>query len=154
MNKQEMMRKVEAVLEESKVGVLTNIDAEGRPHARWMTPIVLPQWPDAVFAVTAPDFPKILQLETKKDVEWMIQTKALDQIINLRGAMNVLDNPSLKAQVIEAIGDKLSIFWKVNKEKTDFVILETVIDEVCWYKPMKGLREIVTFRKEGANHEY
>ena len=150
MNNQEMMNKIETVLEDAKAGVLATVDAEGKPHARWMTPVVLAQWPETVFAVTSPDFPKILQLDANNKVEWLIQTRALDQIINVRGGINVLDNPSLKAQVMEAIGKKLTVFWKVNKDKTDFVILETVIDEASWYAPMKGLREIVKFRQEGV----
>ncbi len=150
VNNQEMMNKIETVLEDAKTGVLATVDAEGRPHARWMTPVVLAQWPQALFAVTSPDFPKILQLNANNKVEWLIQTRALDQIINVRGGINVLDNPSLKAQVMEAIGRKLTVFWKINKDKTDFVILETVIDEASWYAPMKGLREIVKFGQGGV----
>lgn len=150
MNKLEMMRKIGSVLDESKTGILTTIDAEGKPHARWMTPVLLDQWPDAVFAVTSPEFPKIAQLNKNPQVEWMIQTRSLDQIINVRGAINVLDNPSMKAHVMEAIGRKLTVFWKVNKQSTDFVILETIIDEACWFSPMKGEREVVSFRQEGV----
>lgn len=150
MNIQEMMNKIEFVLEDAKAGVLATVDADGRPHARWMTPVVLAQWPHAVFAVTAPQFPKVLQLDANNQVEWLLQTRALDQIINIRGTINVLDNPSLKAQVMEAIGKKLTVFWKVNKAQTDFVILETVIDEAGWSAPMKGLQEIVVFRQKGA----
>jgi pyridoxamine 5'-phosphate oxidase len=150
MNSREMMRKIETVLEDAKAGILATTDALGHPHARWMTPVLLDQWPETLFAVTAPDFPKIMQLDANNQVEWMLQTRALDQIINIRGGINVLDNPSLKAQVMEVIGKKLTVFWKVNKDKTDFVILETVIDEACWSAPVKGLKEVVTFRQEGA----
>lgn len=149
MTIQEMMRKVEAVLEDSKAGILATVDADGRPHARWMTPVVLPQWPDSIFAVTSPQFPKVIQLDANRHVEWMIQTRSLDQVINVRGDMNVLDNPSLKAQVMEAIGRKLIVFWNINKLNTDFVILETVIDEACWSAPMKGHKEVVDFRRKG-----
>lgn len=149
MTIQEMMRKVEAVLEDSKAGILATVDADGHPHARWMTPVVLPQWPDSIFAVTSPQFPKVIQLDANRHVEWMIQTRSLDQVINVRGDMNVLDNPSLKAQVMEAIGRKLTVFWNINKENTDFVILETVIDEACWSAPMKGRKEVVDFRRKG-----
>ena len=90
------------------------------------------------------------QLDTNNKVEWLIQTRALDQVINVRGGMNVLDNPSVKAQVMEAIGRKLVVFWKINQERTDFVILETIIDEACWNAPMKGLKEVVDFRQKGA----
>ncbi len=150
MTIQEMMRKIEAVLEDSKAGVLASVDADGQPHVRWMTPVVLPQWPHSLFAVTSPRFPKVIQLNANKQVEWMIQTRSLDQVINVRGQLNVLDNPSLKAQVMEAIGRKLTVFWNINKADTDFVILETVIDEACWSSPMKGQKQVVDFRREGV----
>lgn len=153
MNKADMMRKIEAVLEDAKAGILATVDAAGHPHARWMTPVLLAQWPDALFAVTSPDFPKTAQLRQNNTVEWMLQTRSLDQIINIRGGINILDNPSLKAQVMEAIGNKLTVFWKINSNKTDFIILETVIEEVCWNAPIKGLKEIVDFRQKGAGGE-
>lgn len=150
MNRREMMQKIEAVLEDAKAGVLTTVDAESKPHARWMTPVVLSSWPETIFAVTSPEFPKILQLDANNQVEWLLQTRSLDQIINVRGGINVVDNPSLKAQVMEAIGRKLTVFWKVNKDRTDFVILETVIDEACWAAPVKGQKEVVSFRQGGT----
>ncbi|MDD3931811.1 MAG: pyridoxamine 5'-phosphate oxidase family protein [Eubacteriales bacterium] len=148
MNRLEMMQKIEAVLEDAKAGILVTADADCQPHARWMTPVLLSAWPETLFAVTAPDFPKIMQLEKNNQVEWMLQTRALDQVINIRGGINVLDNPSLKAQVMETIGRKLTVFWKVNKSNTDFVILETVIKEACWQAPVKGFMEIVNFNQE------
>ena len=151
MNKREMMQKIAVLIDDAKAGILATVDGSGHPHARWMTPVLLAQWPDAIFAVTSPDFPKIAQLQTNNKVEWMIQSRSLDQVINIRGGINILDNPSLKAQVMEAIGNKLTVFWKVNKDKTDFVILETVITEACWHAPIKGLKETVDFRQEGAN---
>lgn len=150
MNRQEMIQTIESVLEESKAGVLATVDGEGNPHLRWMTPLLLAQWPGSLFAVTSPEFPKVLQLGANSRVEWMIQTRSLSQVINIRGGINILDNPSLKAQVMESIGRKLTVFWKINDAGTDFVILETVIDVASWYVPMKGIREIVDFRTEGA----
>lgn len=50
MNRQDMMHKIEAVLDDAKAGVLATVDADGRPHARWMTPVVLAQWPNTLFA--------------------------------------------------------------------------------------------------------
>lgn len=151
MDKPEMMHKIEAVLEDAKAGILATVDAAGRPHARWMTPFVLTPWPENLFAVTSPEFPKIQQLEQQTRVEWMLQTRSLDQIINIRGVIRIVDNPSLKAQIIEAIGKKLTVFWTVNKGKTDFVVLETIIEEAGWYSPVKGLREVVSFLPAGGS---
>ena len=51
---------------------------------------------------------------------------------------------------MEAVGKKLTAFWKVNSTM-DFIILETVIEEATYLSPMKGIREVVHFgRQEGG----
>ena len=90
------------------------------------------------------------QLDAQGQIEWMIQTRALDQVVNVRGRISVVDNPSLKAQITEAIGRRLAVFWKVNGSSTDFVILETEIEEACWAMPLKGVKEVVRFGQSGG----
>lgn len=150
MNKQEVMQQIETLLDESKAAVLATVSADGKPHMRWMTPFVLSRWPNVVFAITSPTFPKILDLGEGNQVEWLVQSKSLDRIINIRGAINVQENPSLKAQIMEALGHRFAMFWKVNDGSTDFVVLETVVDEVSLFTPMKGVREHVDFRQRGV----
>lgn len=151
MKIQEMMEKIEFILEDAKAGILATSDKDGRPHMRWMTPAVLKEWPQTIFAVTSPHFHKIIQLSSGNKVEWMLQTRALDQIVNIKGVINVLDNPSLKAQIMEAIGKKLTVFWNINNEKTDFIVLETIIEEAAYFAPMKGIKETLNFKRKGAD---
>ena len=101
--------------------------------------------PDVLFAITSSDFQKVVQLNAHADVEWMIQTRALDQIVNLKGKINVLDNPAIRSEVMEHLAKKLTVFWKVNPEKTDFIVLETIIEEATFFRPMKGYKETVRF---------
>lgn len=144
MTKNEALNKVEEILEEAKVGILATTGNDGRPHMRWMTPAIVRGRSNVIFTVTAPHFPKVIDLEAHPDVEWMIQTPALDKIVNLKGKMNILDNPTIKAEILEDIGNRLSMFWKVN-EKMEFLVLETVIEEVTYFCPMKGNKETVIF---------
>jgi pyridoxamine 5'-phosphate oxidase len=145
MTKQDVMYKIEQILETTHAGVLATLDQDGNPRMRWMTPAILQGRADVLFAVTSPDFQKVVQLETHPEVEWMIQTRALDQIVNLRGKMNVLDNPSIRSEVMEHLGKQLTVFWRVNTEKTDFIVLETIIQEATFFRPMKGYKETVRF---------
>ena len=148
MTKHELMYKVEQILETTRAGILATLDQDGKPRMRWMTPAILKGRADVLFAVTSPDFHKVAQLEARPEVEWMIQTRDLDQIINLKGKMNVLDNPSIRSEVMESLGKQLTVFWRVHTEKTDFLVLETVIEEATFFRPMKGEKETVYFRKE------
>ena len=120
MTKHEVLYKVEQILETTRAGILATLDQDGKPRMRWMTPAILQGRADVLFAVTSPDFEKVVQLATHPDVEWMIQTRALDQIVNLRGKMNILDNPSIRSEVMEHLGKQLTVFWRVNTEKNRF----------------------------------
>lgn len=148
MTVHEMMNKVRLVLDDSKSGVLATISEDGFPHMRWMTPVVLDEWPDALFAVTSPHSPKAAQLVSDTKVEWLLQGKALNEVVTLRGRINVLDNPSVRSGIIEAVGKRLAVFWKINPT-TDYIVLETVIEEASWFAPMKNERATVVFPKAG-----
>ena len=75
----------------------------------------------------------------------MIQTPALDTVINLRGRINSIDNPSLKTEVLESIGKKLTAFWKLNEKQENLLVLETIIEEGMFFKPMRCVKSRVRF---------
>ena len=149
MNQHEMMGKIERLVDDAKVAVLATVDSDGRPHVRWMTPAVIPGRPGAVFAVTAPDFAKVHQLEANPNVEWLFQSRALDEVVNLRGRINVVDNPSLRSEVLEAVGHRLAIFWRACQGE-DCVVLETVAEEAVYQRTAMHVREVVAFQLAGG----
>ncbi len=81
-----------------------------------MTPALIKGRQDALFAITASGSPKVKDLIANSDVEWMLQSKALDQVVKLKGKIKILDNPVIKAEILEQIGSKLTTFWKINKK--------------------------------------
>ncbi len=145
MNSHEVMYKVEQILENSRAGVLATLDKQGNPRMRWMTPSVVRGRPGFLFAVTSPDFEKVVELDVHADVQWMIQTRALDQVVNLKGTMTVLDSPSIRSEVMEHIAKRLTVFWRVNTEHTDFIVLETHIEKATYFRPMQNYKETVRF---------
>ncbi|MGI6707212.1 MAG: pyridoxamine 5'-phosphate oxidase family protein [Clostridia bacterium] len=149
MNQQIFLDRLARIIEDSKAGILATTDEEGRPHMRWMTPWLLPGREGALFSVTPPHFAKVAQLEKQPTVEWMIQTPSLDQVINIKGKVNFLDNPSIKMEVMEGLGSRLFVFWKANTGFSDFIVLETVMEEACYYLPMKGTKEKIIFGDRG-----
>ena len=145
MDKKEILNILESLVDESQVAILSTVDAEGKPAMRWMTPATIKGRPASLFAVTSPNFRKISHLEKNPEVEWMIQTRDLNRILNVRGRITPVDNPSLKSEVLEGIGKRLEIFWRVNK-KTDFLVLETLITEITFFRPLEQKRETVKIR--------
>jgi general stress protein 26 len=145
MTKSDIMAEVEIALEESKTAVLATVDDSGRPRVRWMTPAVLKDRPNVLYSITSSGFEKAKHLDKNAEAEWMIQTPALDTVINLRGKINLIDNPSLKTEVLESIGKKLTAFWKLNEQQENLLVLETIIEEGTFFKPMRGVKSKVRF---------
>ena len=144
MTIQEMMTKIRQLLEDSKAGVLATVAEDGYPHMRWMTPVVLDEWPDALFAVTSPSSVKAAQLDKDTKVEWLLQGRTLQEVVTVKGRVNLIDNPSVKATLMEKVGQRLAVFWKINPN-TDSVVLETVIEEASLFIPMRNERHTVRF---------
>jgi general stress protein 26 len=145
MTPQEMLNRVEVILEDSKAGILSTITPDGVPHMRWLTPLILKQRPGCIYAVTAPGSAKTIDIDSMPQVEWMLQTRGLTEIVNLKGTITAVDNPALKSEIFDILGPRLTVFWKANPEKDEFIVLETAITEAMWLRPMKGIRETVKF---------
>ena len=147
MNANNIMIKIESLLADSKAAVLATVDESGNPRMRWMTPTIISGRDRAIYAVTTPETRKVLDLGKHPEAEYMIQNLALTEIINIKGIMRLIDNPALKAEVMEQLGPRLTVFWKTKAENTDFVVLETRILEATYFQPMKGRKERVSFEE-------
>jgi pyridoxamine 5'-phosphate oxidase len=145
MDRREVMNRVRAIIEAHSTGLLATVGEDGQPHLRWLTPTLLPGSPAAVYALTAPTFSKVVQVRAHARVEWMFQTPTLDEVINIRGLLNVVENPSLRSEVLEVLGPRLQTFWKLAHDARDLVVLETVAIEAIRYLPMVGRKDIVDF---------
>lgn len=145
MKKNEMLHLIEKLIDESGAGILATVGVDGKPHIRWMTPTTMKGRPGVIFAITAPGTAKREHLDKQPAVEWMFQNITLNEVIKVQGTANVLDNPALKSEVIQILGKKLHVFWKINSE-TDFVVLETIVEEATYMKPLTGIKETVKFQ--------
>lgn len=145
MNKNQLMLKLLEIIDTVKTGILSSIDSEGVPHLRWMSPCILSIHQHNIYAITSPHSKKAQQVKENPEVEWMFQNKALDTIINVRGRINIIDNPSLKTEIVEKINKRLNVFWKVVESKTDFFVIETIIESATYFEPMKGHKEEIKF---------
>ncbi|MBN1241184.1 MAG: pyridoxamine 5'-phosphate oxidase family protein [Spirochaetales bacterium] len=143
----ELMERVAGLMDLARVALLSTVDAEGRPRARWMTPVTLPGLPGRIFAVSSPKFDKVLEIAANPAVSWSIQTAGLDVVAEARGQAWAVDDQKLKAGVLEAIGPHLEAFWNANPNPRDLVVLETGVDEIVLSYPLEG-RTLRAARKE------
>ena len=145
MTKSAFMQELEELLEEAKTAILATVDKESRPSMRWMTPTVIRGRSGAIYAVTSKTFAKSEHLASNPRVQWMAQSRVLDKVINLEGKVNIIEISAMKAEVLEAIGPRLPVFWRVNPDPENLVVLETIISQGKLFLPMKGKGETVSF---------
>ena len=134
------------VVDESHAAVLASVDTSGRPHVRWVVPGFLPDRSGAVYTVSVSSYPKIEQLLNNPHAEMMFQTHGLNKIINLRGVVNILDNPSIRSEALECLGERLHAFWRSALPEGDLVVLEFVLQEATYYVPMNNSRLTLDLR--------
>ncbi|MCA1754092.1 MAG: pyridoxamine 5'-phosphate oxidase family protein [Spirochaeta sp.] len=144
MEIKQMFDSLERILEKSKIGVLSTISANGYPNMRWMTPALLRGQTGFLYAVSSSEFAWTQSLETNPQVEWMIQTAPLQEIMYVSGRIQIIDNPALKADVQEAIGGYLQTFWKNMPDEASLIVLETVIENMTYFRPTAGEKVSVT----------
>lgn len=152
MTKNELLGKIESIIDSVKAAILATIDLQGKPRMRWMTPVMLPGETQTFYAVTSPKFNKIKEILNQPSVEWLLQTRDLREIIHVRGRINILENPALRARVMERIANHLTMLWKLEHDPADYIVLETVIEEAVHFIPMKGEKTSFVFY-EGKHHE-
>lgn len=143
MNAQDMFKRLDGLLETSRVGILTSVDERGYPRSRWMTPILLRGREGCIYALTSPAFRKVVEITKHPMVEWIFQTRSLDEILTVLGKVEFIDNPSLKSEVQEALGTNLTVFWKVNPNESSLVVVETKVEEFNLFLPMRNERHRV-----------
>lgn len=132
---------MERVLDGSHAAVLSTAGADGQPYSRWMVPAVLRGQPGSLYAVTSPKFEKIEQIAAQSRVSWLIQSKGLDEIVQVTGKAQIIDNPALKVDVLEALGAHISTFWHVNPDESALVVIETAIETITYSRPGRGERQ-------------
>jgi pyridoxamine 5'-phosphate oxidase len=139
------MQELDDLLDDAKTAILATVSADSSPSMRWMTPTVIRGRTGALYAVTSRTFAKSEHLKGNPRVQWMVQSRAVDKIITLDGKVNIIENSAMKAEVLEAIGPRLPVFWRVNPDPANLVVLETILSEGTVFLPMKGRKETVTF---------
>jgi general stress protein 26 len=148
----EILEKALALLGEGRPALFITLGEGGYPHARWMTPALLPRLKGTIYAVTARGFPKVAEVEADPRVQWMMQSPDFSQIATLLGSARVVDDPAFCAEVIKAIGPNLGTFWRLNKDPSSVRVIETEIASASILLASRGER-FTARAPGGAPHE-
>lgn len=138
MDKNALNEKLRQLLEEEPNAILATLGSDGWPVQRWMTPTVLQGQAGSLYAVTASSFPKIHQIESQNKVSWLFTSPRSREVLSVRGRITIIDNPRFKAEILEELGRKLGVFWKLNDDPSNLVVLETAIVSAEHFDPRSG----------------
>ncbi|HTX71444.1 MAG TPA: pyridoxamine 5'-phosphate oxidase family protein [Rectinemataceae bacterium] len=116
-----------SVMVDVKFGTLSTVDEEGFPRSRWMSPTTLGRSSGVIYAVTAENLAKVRHIRANPKVEWGFQSANLGSVVRLRGLARLTSNPLLTAEVLEAIGPHLGVFWRIVDNPRQLVVIETTV---------------------------
>lgn len=138
MKSTEPIEELFTLVDSVKVGFLSTLGADGFPHGRWMTATMLRGEHRFLYCVSMAGSRKASEIHASQKVSWSFQTPSLGKVVTARGSAVVLDNPQLKAQVLEALGSSLSNFWRINPDPGHLIVIETALERVTLYRPAEG----------------
>ncbi len=145
MNQAEFLAKLAQIIDDAQAAVLATVDDQGHPCLRWMTPTLLHGRHGALFALTIPGSRKTRHLQWHPEVQWLLQTRSLSEIVSIHATAAVIDNPALRTEVFESLGPRLTTFWRVNPDRSDFVVLESRFQNATYFRPMAPQRLTISF---------
>lgn len=135
MKQKEPIDELRALVDTGRIGILSTVGTDGYPHLRWMTAATLQGEKNYIYCVTASGSKKVADLQKNDKVAWSFQSVTLDRIVKVSGRARVIEIPELKAQVLEALGRNLDIFWRINPDPKHLVVLETAIESLSLFHP-------------------
>jgi|GEM_PF-382166 len=149
MKQEEVIARIRAFLgdfaQEHRAGVLSTVDASGRPHATWMGTVAPPSL-DRILTMTSPDSRKIINILQNPTVEWMLTDEPMARVLYLRGKAHVIEDPLQVAAAWEQLGDKRQAWFMRFQEKVgiSFFVIETLVEEVEYREPHENFVKILS----------
>jgi len=137
-DKVDLENRVRRILLESPFAVLTTVGEEGRPYARWMSPIFVTGDLKEFHTLAAPLSRKIAHIRKNAQVTWLFTTPLFDEVVMLYGDAVVEEDPLLRAEIWEAMPDKQRAFILRNDENLQFAIIRTQVHTIEYMRPRQG----------------
>jgi pyridoxamine 5'-phosphate oxidase len=148
MIKHEILTIIESMIDETHAAVLSTVDSSGAPHSRWITPGILEERTGVIFMISGSNLSKVDQIKGNPYVNMLFQTKSLDKVVSVEGKVNIVENPSIRSEVLECVGKHLHAFWKINSPEKEIVVLELIIEQATLSIPLRGSKLTVKFAGE------
>lgn len=130
MKNSEPIRALKELVDSVRVGLLCTMAADGTPRSRWMTATMLSGEPEFLYSLTISGSRKLDDIRANPRVSWSFQDPSLHVVANVSGTCTIIENPQLKARILETLGNALERFWHAHPEPGSLVIIETEIQDI------------------------
>ncbi len=125
-----LMLLAESLANGKTLGVLTTVDTNHHPRARWMAAVSLSEFP-RLLALTSPHSAKVSHIKYHPQVEWMFSSSDYRVVVNLTGRAVLLDDIHDLKNAWQKVTEKdRAPFLHAYIEKPGFGAIQTTVSKV------------------------
>jgi general stress protein 26 len=126
------------VVNQAFIGLLTTVDSNGVPQARWMGSALVTGSPWMLYTLTARGSRKIAQIAQNPNVTWVFSTPECADVATLFGQAHVLSSPMVAQSVWDRLMDCVRDYCMSalsNDSNLEVVTLETRVSRIELISP-------------------
>jgi general stress protein 26 len=126
LSDQELLSRAIHVVNDHFVGMLTTVDAENVPHARWMGSSTAASGLSTLYTLTGRKTRKLAHLAANPNVCWVFSSPDYQDVVTLWGRAEVLEAPSTAQSVWDRLIDAARTYcMSTLEDDPQFVTLQT-----------------------------
>lgn len=142
MTDQQVLSEAFTVIDQAFVGLMTTVDKQGLPYARFMGACTMGDGVARLYTLTSVGTRKLDQLADNSAVTWVFHSPNYGKIITLYGQAREMASPVVAQPVWDRLADcakAYSMNALSNRENVDFAIIETVVERVEFIAPREKI---------------
>ncbi len=128
----ELLSRAVRIVDQAGVGMLTTVDAEGWPHARWMSAMSRDRL-RTLHTLSAKETRKMTQLAGNPKVCWVFSTADMTDTVQLMGQVRVHNHGLAAQRVWDELAQAVRTYVAgplSDDAHLEMVVLETIIERI------------------------
>ncbi len=138
LSEQQILAECIKVVNNNHLGVLTTVDPDGNPYARWMSSSMAADGLHTLYTLTARGSRKIEHIQARPSVCWMFSDEAGRNVATLYGHAEIIDAPNLVGNVWDRLMEAARVYVMTvmgNMEDVEFITIQTNVHRVEFLSP-------------------
>jgi general stress protein 26 len=138
----ELLAEAVGIVNDAFLGMLTTVDADGAPHARWMGAAAMGGGLREIYTLCGRDTRKVTQITNNPNVCWVFSNDDHTGVVTLHGRAEILSAPMVSQKIWDRLVD-CARTWAMNALSDDahleFVTVKTVVSRVEILSPRRKI---------------